>query len=75
MDQFKLDLNSLLLAYESAVLEHFELASSPFEGQNEWQANSAKARVERIRHRILNFHEKWPNYDEDRRQLLMEAKR
>lgn len=79
MDQYKLDLNSLLLAFASAVIEHYDLAATGFIGgerqkEIDRQTNEAAARMMRIRDRILTFHEKWPNYDEDRLKLLEEMK-
>lgn len=78
-EQFKLDLNSLLLAFASAVIDHYDLAATDFVGGEEQadidrQTNEAAARVMSIRDRILTFHEKWPNYFEDRLQLLNEIK-
>lgn len=77
--QYRLDLQSLLLAFASAVIEHYDLAATDFMGgeeerEVERQTNEAAARMMRIRDRILTLHEKWPNYYEDRLQLLNEIK-
>lgn len=77
--QYKLDLNSLLMAFASALIEHYDLSATAFMGGEEGrdierQTNDAAARMIRIRDRILTLHEKWPDYYEDRLQLLNEIK-
>jgi hypothetical protein len=53
-------LNSLLLAYESAVLRHYELAAVPFFGGEEQdlidkKVSDAAAAMVRIRKTIIQF--------------------
>lgn len=78
MDQYKLDLNSLLLAFESNIIALYDLQSADADEDDFIDVNASiikrKATVESIRQRILTFHEKWPNYDEDRLKLLEEMK-
>ena len=55
-----IQLNSLLLAYESAVLRHYELAATPFLGGEEQDlidkaTNEAAAAMIRIRKTIIQF--------------------
>lgn len=54
------ELNSLLLAYESAVLRHYELAAAPFIGGDaqeliDKKTNEAAAAMIRIRKTIIQF--------------------
>lgn len=77
--QYKLDLNSLLMAFASALIEHYDLSATAFMGGEEEKdierrTNDAATRMISIRDRILTLHEKWPNYYEDRLQLLNEIK-
>lgn len=76
MDQYKLDLNGLLLAYESKVIALYDLQSSDDHEGIDVEASiiKNKAAIEKLRERILTFHEKWPDWDADRLELINQAK-
>lgn len=81
MDQYKLDLNGLLLAYESKVIALYDLQRADASEDDfldidvEGSIIKNKAAIEKLRERILTFHEKWPNWDADRLELINQAKR
>lgn len=80
MDQYKLDLNGLLLVYESEVIALYDLQSADAREDDfldidvDGSIAKHKAKIERLRERILTFHEKWPDWDADRLELINQVK-